>query len=60
MRTTKARACDGKQRYDSKAVALAVRRRLIAGGSFAGRLGVYRCPHDDSHWHVGHKIGRHR
>jgi hypothetical protein len=53
---TKGRGCDGKQRHDTKAKALAQLRSLQRNYAARGIV-VYRCRHCDG-WHVGHRSRR--
>jgi len=58
---TAARACEGKQRHDSRKAALVHLSRLVKAGSSPAVLNVYVCPTrrfaEPRHWHVGHRPG---
>lgn len=59
MTRTKARMCDGKKRHQSKRAAIEAMRALIRTvGANPSQLNVYRCPHCDGGWHVGHRERR--
>lgn len=61
LRRVRRRACEGKQRFDTKEAAtghLISRRRTMArGGVSTHGMEVYRCGFCGG-WHIGHRPGR--
>jgi len=53
--------CGGKRGYFTRRDAKASQKRLVKHQQDkASRINVYRCPHNDQYWHVGHGNPHHQ